>query len=516
MEQPIDKGQPTGSLGHAARWSIAARIIAKTCDLLALIILARILVPADFGLVAIAASVVVILESTLDAPLGTVLLRPGANRPEVLNTAFTLAALKGLILAVLLAVAALPLSKLYSEPRLFSVLLALSVAPALRSLASPRLVLFTRAMNFRPEFICEVSGKSVALLIGLAIAFVWGNYWALVGISLTAPAVFCLVSYLQAPYRPVLSLAAWADFSRTVRFGSAVAGMSALSWQLDRLILGRFLSLSALGNYSNAANLAGLPVQVILQPYMRAASARLISQAEDERRRLVYLENLSWGIWLVAPMLLAIAIAARPIIYTLLGTDNWDIAIGVLAVLPLIGIADLVSASLPPVATALDQYRLVVYRGVLELALKAILLMALAASFGVAGALYALLLVAVFSLAYTGFAVRRLLGISLTTQLLNVLRCAVGLVVAYFSMSALLGSLYRAPLDTTHSGVLSKLAQFLEGGVTILSIAVGVYIMTGTVALILWRMAGRPTGVESTIVRKFQRVWDRVWRKLIP
>ena len=150
-------------------WLIAARMGTRAIDLATLMLLARLLTPADFGVVAVAMVLVQIVEAVFELPVAQVLVRAaspahrtsGATGDDraMLDPAFTLSVARGLVVAALLAAAALPFARAYHDGRLLGLICFLALAPALRGIASPRLALYARVLDFRRDCASDLVGK---------------------------------------------------------------------------------------------------------------------------------------------------------------------------------------------------------------------------------------------------------------------------------------------------------------------------------------------------------------------
>jgi O-antigen/teichoic acid export membrane protein len=132
-------------VARASLQSVVGRLGGRVIDFATLLVLAQLLVPADFGLIALAMTVILLVEAVTDLPINQPILRAEDPTPEDYDTAFTLGLVRALVLAGVVAAAAGPVATFYDEPRLPLLILALATAPMLRSLASPRMADFTRA-----------------------------------------------------------------------------------------------------------------------------------------------------------------------------------------------------------------------------------------------------------------------------------------------------------------------------------------------------------------------------------
>ena len=117
---------------------VFARLISRVIDLAVMLVLARLLSPADFGLVAIAMIVVLITEAALELPLSQALVRLPIIHPAYYDTAFTLSLLRGLLLCIIICAFAFPFAHFYKHSGLVPLICALSIAPAAQRISSTR------------------------------------------------------------------------------------------------------------------------------------------------------------------------------------------------------------------------------------------------------------------------------------------------------------------------------------------------------------------------------------------
>jgi PST family polysaccharide transporter len=133
--------------------------------------------PADFGLVAIAMSVLFVVEAVSELPIGPVLIRlPVLDRGTSIN--FTIGILRALALAVVLCALAWPIAQLYGDHHLIGLLC--SLGSRLRAAASEVLFIeFPRRFDFRAGAAIDVAGKSLAFLTSASLARWTGSYWSI-------------------------------------------------------------------------------------------------------------------------------------------------------------------------------------------------------------------------------------------------------------------------------------------------------------------------------------------------
>ncbi len=168
-----------------AGWTVSSRLAGRLLDFGTVLILARMLTPADFGLTALAMTLTVIVDTVFQVPLIQALTRLDDVKKPHLDTAFTLGLLRGLVLSLIILAAAWPFAHIYHDDRLVALVATLAIGPMARSLYSPGIVKFIRKMSFRQTFVAEILGKVISSLIAILVVYLGGGYWAIAASSVT-------------------------------------------------------------------------------------------------------------------------------------------------------------------------------------------------------------------------------------------------------------------------------------------------------------------------------------------
>ena len=271
-----------GSLSRRAAigtgWLIGFRVLTRTLGLISTLALARILVPADFGLVAMATAFSAAVDSLSQIGVQDALLRRREDDRSLLDTAFTLQALRGLITGGIVAISATTVARLLNEPRLVPVLLVLAVTRRKRSgecryrriPAQPALSLPVRAAGgstHRRGLHDNHSGVHPA------------TYWALLAGASVSVIFRLIMSYILHPYRPRLAFADWRKLSG-FSFWLWLTSLACLAWdRCDPFILGPVLGTAQLGVYLLATEVATLPLTELVQPAAEVLFAGILGRA---------------------------------------------------------------------------------------------------------------------------------------------------------------------------------------------------------------------------------------------
>ena len=307
-----------------AGWTVSSRLMGRIIDFATILVLARMLTPADFGLTALAITLTVIVDTVLQIPLIQALTRLKRVGKSHIDTAFTLGVLRSLLLSIIVLLAAWPFAYVYKDNRLLPLVAVLAIGPIARGLYSPGMVKYFRQISFRPIFIADFVGKIVASIIAIAIAYSGGGYWAVAASSVSAPFAITSITYLLVPYRPRFTLSRFSDLSTFLGWVSVAQFVSTFTWQFDRIVLGYFVTKSDLGQYTMASDLADMPTQSLVGPAMQPLMAAFARISDDpERLRKAYLKASRYTMLLAAPICIGISLTSDLIVKVLLGGGKW-------------------------------------------------------------------------------------------------------------------------------------------------------------------------------------------------
>ncbi|NOJ47694.1 oligosaccharide flippase family protein [Bradyrhizobium archetypum] len=467
---------------------VASRLIARGLDLITLVVLGRLLSPADFGIVAIAMAVVQIVEAIMELPLSLALVALPTRTKLHYDSAFTLQLIRGLSLAAILLILAWPIAQIYNDHRLIWLVCALGIAPASRGLISPRTVEYALNFNYLPSLTIEVAGKLAALISSVVVAWLTASYWSIAIATIASPITMLVVSYCFAPYLPALSLREWRTFSKYLRFTTASQAVVALVWQMDQLMLGRFVDRFELGRFSMAANLAALPAQILIGQTTSPLAVAFSSVRGDlERLKAAYHKSTLSLAAIGLPAMVWISMNAEPVVRLILG-QKWVSAASILGWLSLAMIPPLFAGSLTPLATTVNKTNVFLRLSLIELFIKTPLMLVGLVYYGIPGIIAVRLIIAVAISGCTMFVVRELIGLRLRDQLLGPWRATLSTAIMAAAIAPLQGrfadpqSLVQLILDLT-----------IVGGV-----GATVYVAS---MFLLWRAVGFPDGVELHVAK---------------
>ncbi len=329
-------------MAKGSAWMLLFRITAQVLSVVSTIILARLLVPEDFGLIAMAMSIVAILEllSTFNFDLALI-QKPNAEHRHY-DTAWTFNVIFGVCICILLLLLAKPAAIFYNEPRLEHVVCFLSLSSLVQGFENIGIVQLRKEMEFRREFKFLFSKRFAGFCITIPLAIFFRSYWAL-AVGMVFGTVFgVLLSYIMHSYRPRLSLRAREElfkFSKWLLFSNILGFFRT---RFSDFIIGRIAGLHSLGLYNIAFEISNMPSTYLVAPINRAVYpgyTKLLSNHDDLREN--FLNVFSILVILLFPVSVGITLTADLVVRIFLG-DNW---LGTVPLMQLLSIAGAITAS---------------------------------------------------------------------------------------------------------------------------------------------------------------------------
>jgi O-antigen/teichoic acid export membrane protein len=477
----------SGRTAAGATVLIASKLVARCLDLATIVVLGRLLSPADFGLVAIAMSIVMVVEAILELPVGQAVVRLSVVTKAHYDTAFTISSLRGAVVALILFSLSWPLAQIYGDDRLIGLVCALAISPAARSVLSAGLIERSKNLDFKAFVLCEFAGKCASFVVSVGLAWGTRSYWAIAAGTIAFPIVLDIVSYVVAPYRPKFTLREWHEFAGFIGWSTASQAVNAFNWQMDQLILGRLISRPELGRFSMATNLAILPTQAIvfqvLNPLMIAFS---LIRNDSRRLAAAYRNSAATVVAVGLPMMVGMSLIAEPMIRLILG-GQWLEATPILRLLALAMVPSLFTAPLAPLSMTLGKTSIFLRLSLIEFAVRLPIVLIGALYYGIAGVLAARLITAILVAGCSMFAVRELIGLPIRTQVFGPWRSM---------LSCVFMALAVMPFHDWLSGI-TVYGPLAFGLAVVVSVAALVYASS---IFVLWRLAGCPDGFESKVV----------------
>jgi O-antigen/teichoic acid export membrane protein len=286
------------------------------------VVLARLLTPADFGLVAMVTAVTSLATAFADLGLTEATIQSKEINHGQVSALFWINVAIGLGLTLVTAGLAPVLAWLYREPRIVNITMLLALTFLISGLRSQHDALLKRQMRFVSLAIRDVAAYVLAVPVAIAMAWRGLGYWAIVALPLVLNSTQMVFSWLMMSWRPGLPRRD-AKVGSMVAFGGNVAAsylIFNLNRNADNVLIGWYWGATPLGLYSRAYNLLMLPLRQLSAPAASVAVPAFSKlQGDPERYARYYLRTTSLIMWITAPLFGFLFVAAEPVIVLILG-----------------------------------------------------------------------------------------------------------------------------------------------------------------------------------------------------
>jgi len=470
-------------------FTVSIRWVDRLVGLLSTFILARILTPEDFGIVAIA---------TLTVGLTNVFFNLGVQVPLIkirdvtkahYDTAWTIKVFQGLLVTAILVAGCPLVVQYFQSERSLEPLYALAFMPFLTGLQNIGLVDFHKSMKFDAEFRYLVGRRVSGFLVTVILAWTLRSHWALVFGSLATALIGTIMSYMVHPMRPSFSLKEWKSIFSVSQWMLLKNIGLYLQNYLQNFFVGRWFPSTVLGAYTLASNISVMPSSELLAPFNRVlfpAFSRHQKNWPELKRLFLLAQGLQTLI--AMPASAGLALVAQEAVPIFLG-NKWAAAIPFVQILSWIGFFEAITTSSGYVMLVLGYVRMNVMVSFIQIGSFASLALLMVSGSDAVEIAWLRLIVAVIGAFSTFTLVRYVFPVvSMGDFFRNSFRPVLGVIL-------MVGTVYYAQGFMTYPLPI----------VLILKITCGAIVYISTVCF-LWKLCGKPYGAESYLIDKVSAI----------
>lgn len=474
---------PKKNLIRGAAWTIGTRWLIKGLGFINTVIMARLLMPEDYGIVAMGMLVVGLIQTFLDFGPGTALLRKAEVTRDEIDSAWTLGILQGLGAGVLLMVAPVFAIEYFHEPRLTFVLWSLAGSVIFISFRNIGLILAHKAFIYTLDFKIATTAKIASVATTVIAGLILGDYRALVIGIIAGYTLPVFLSYLWHPYRPrwntskigeIWTITKWLMLANVGQF---------ILRRGDEFAAGRIGTTAQFGLYNVGSDFGQMPVRET-GPTMLKALLPVLSSIQNDIERtnqavIKTIAALNTFIWPIGLGFMAIATQATEIA---LGS-KWLDAIPFISLFALVSV--LQSTTSPANALLIlhghtrSQSQIIW----IEFASFVVAAITLVPGFHLVGLALARIFSSAVNSCVTLLYTKKICQLPITPILKTIVRPLAGSVAMYGLVMYLQGVI-DAPVPRLAAAILSGAVFFMLW------------------SLVSWHLIGRPEGLESTIMDK--------------
>ena len=394
-------------------WALLSSVSVRVLQVITILTLAKILMPADFGVFALAFLIIQAMVVFRDVGFAQVLVYRQDDIRRSADTAFVLALVSSGVLAALLFVSAPGLGRLFGASEIVSPTRAMSAALLISGAANVPLALLDKRLRFKRRAIPEVTGALTYAVVSIGLATAGFRVWSLVAGWIAMTVVNTAAAWLVCTWRPSLEFD-WGEARVILSYGKhlMIASLAVFAFfQIDKALVGKWLGVTALGFYSMAFTVCNLPATNLAHVVNRVMFPTY-SQLQDDlpAMRSVYLRTVRYISMAAFPAAVGIFVVADPIIRVLYG-QKWVPAIPLFHILALYGLTRSIGSTASAVFMSTGNPGLVKRVSMLQLFVAVPLVYPAAMRFGTVGV--AVLFAGAYALGtiYALGKVQRILGI---------------------------------------------------------------------------------------------------------
>lgn len=320
----------SGSLKQATTkglfWSSVERFSNQGVQFVFSIILARLLSPSDFGIIAMITIFFAVAQSFVDSGFSNALVRKTDRREEDLSTCFYFNIAVGLAAYIVLFLIAPFVATFYNQPILSPIIRITGLGVVLNSLCVVQQALFTIKIDFKSQAKVTLSATLISGIVGVIFAYRGYGVWALVWQGVASSIVRMGLLWLMSKWYPKTGFSK-SSFDYLFGYGSKLLASGLLDTIYNNIypiVIGKFYTPAQLGNYSRALSFAQLPSSNITSILQRVTFP-VLSTIQDDMPRLQtnYRRLLKLSAFIVFPLMMGLAAVTFPLIRIVL-TPKWE------------------------------------------------------------------------------------------------------------------------------------------------------------------------------------------------
>lgn len=383
-------------------WMSVLRASTRGLAIIKTIVLARILLPAQFGIYGIATIVLGFLETLTETGINIFLVQKDDDINPYINSAWVVSITRGIIMSVSIIVFAPLIAGFFRSSNATSILYLTAIIPFVRGFINPSCVKFQKSLQFRKQFYYDSSLFLLDTLLAISLAYFTKSENSLIIAMIITAFVEVFISFIVFSPKPKLILDK-IKFMEIIKTGKWITGASIANYifeNVDDAFVGRILGSSALGIYQQGYRIASIPASEVGQVFNKVTFPLFVTINNDIKRvKKAFIKTLIVITGLVSIYGLVVFKFADKIVFYLLG-DNWIPVIPVLQILAIYGVTKAISNSFFSLFLGIKKEGIVTLTSTIRAVVLISTIYPLIKIFGVLGAGFSAILASVISMPF--------------------------------------------------------------------------------------------------------------------
>lgn len=324
----------------AVGWAVLDKFSGSVLSFAVTIILARVLSPEDFGVVALVMVFFDFSAVFVESGFSTALIREKTISEADKSTTFLFSLTTSILLYGVLFVAAPHLAAFFHQPLLTTIVRIMGLSLIVNALSIVQHSVLIQQIDFKTQTVVRLSGVAVSGTVAVGMAYSGWGLWSIVARFMVLDAVTTILYWKLSGWRPNGQFSP-ESFRRLFGFGWRILAAAVLDkfyFHIYKLLIGRFFSAAALGYYSQAGNFTNMVINTLFRT-VQSVTYPVLAKLQDDREKLKagYRKMLQISSFIIVPTLTLLAVLAEPVVVVLVG-EKWLPSVPMLQLLCLSGL----------------------------------------------------------------------------------------------------------------------------------------------------------------------------------
>jgi O-antigen/teichoic acid export membrane protein len=321
-------------------WTFSQQFSVQFINFIESVILARLLLPAQFGLIGMLAIFIALGNTLMDSGLTSSLIRTPNPDQKDYSTVFFINLTGSVIIYIILFFSAPFLATFYRQPVLTDIIRVYTLSFIIRAFSSVQTTRLTKEMNFRLQMTIQIPSEILGSILGIVLAYMGYGVWSLVWMNIFQTLIVTIQLWIRSGWKPDFVFD-YERFKHHFHFGYKLTFANIIDTiyqNVYTIIIGRYFSATQLGYYTRASTLRQLPVQNISSALNKVTYPVFSSlQQDDVKLKSAYKKLMQQVLFWIAPTLVILIVVAEPLFRFLL-TEKWLPAVPYFQILCIAGI----------------------------------------------------------------------------------------------------------------------------------------------------------------------------------
>lgn len=321
-------------------WMGVLRLAIRGLTFVRIAILARLLLPAQFGVFGIATLILALLEALTETGINVFLIQNEGNLEEYVDTVWCISIIRGIIISVIILLASSLIAAFFHSPNARPIVMLMAIIPFMRGFINPSEVKFQKELEFNKEFLLRISAFFTEAVVSILLSIITKNAISLVIGMAAGVLIEVIISNIFISPKPRLNIHTLKvkNILNRGKWVTAYTFLQYISYNGDNITVGRLLNTTSLGYYQMAYSISTLPVTEISDVFNKVTFP-VFSKVSNDLKRLkdAYIKVTLIVSLLVLPVGLIFFVFTKPIVLLVLG-PNWLAIVDTIKVLSIYGV----------------------------------------------------------------------------------------------------------------------------------------------------------------------------------